>query len=387
MSLRGATCPSIFRLDSDRLVASGARRPAGQPVVLRSAGRPAVRSVVSSRASVSPRHRRPWSVAVGNRAEVSPSEVSSSIVREGEGPSPVVADLLSAFDELLAAEGDRALLRRAVRLASERIGLSAARIWLLDASGTRMLGSWRCDLHGGLVDERELVRDISDAEREAFRRVTEQSAHYTVFLSRENAGDPLAVPATPLATLAARWIVLTPIRSSRGPVGMFLNEGGGGGAPFDAEKQAEAALFCSFLGAVLASSAVPRAARSVAAGDAAGVGADGAGAPQRSAVTAAIAMLARDPGLGGKEIATELGISVSQLSRAFRAETGVSLVDYRNRLRLDRFDGMLGHGRPNLLDAALAAGFGSYAQFHRVFRAFRRVTPRAYLEERTRGLA
>ena len=30
-------------------------------------------------------------------------------------------------------------------------------------------------------------------------------------------------------------------------------------------------------------------------------------------------------------------------------------------------------------DAARAAGFGSYAQFHRVFQALRGTTPRAYL--------
>ncbi len=35
-----------------------------------------------------------------------------------------------------------------------------------------------------------------------------------------------------------------------------------------------------------------------------------------------------------------------------------------------------------LLQAALAAGFGSYAQFHRVFREVRRMTPREFLQSR-----
>jgi len=43
---------------------------------------------------------------------------------------------------------------------------------------------------------------------------------------------------------------------------------------------------------------------------------------------------------------------------------------------------LLDRGRTNLLEAALAAGFGSYAQFHRVFRALRHVTPRDYLRQR-----
>jgi AraC-like DNA-binding protein len=100
------------------------------------------------------------------------------------------------------------------------------------------------------------------------------------------------------------------------------------------------------------------------------------------AVSATVAMLAKDPSLGGKQIAGELGISVSRLARVFKRDMGMSLVEYRNRLRLDRFWLLVDGGRPSLLEAALAAGFGSYAQFHRVFRAQRQVTPREYLRRR-----
>ena len=86
--------------------------------------------------------------------------------------------------------------------------------------------------------------------------------------------------------------------------------------------------------------------------------------------------------MGGKEIASALDISLSRLSRVFKAEMGMSLVEYRNRARLDRFDVLLQKGHSNLLEAALAAGFGSYAQFHRVFRAIRRTTPSAYMRNR-----
>jgi AraC-like DNA-binding protein len=100
------------------------------------------------------------------------------------------------------------------------------------------------------------------------------------------------------------------------------------------------------------------------------------------AVHATVTMLAKDPSLGGKQIAGELGISVSRLARVFKRDMGMSLVEYRNRLRLDRFWVLVDGGRPSLLEAALAAGFGSYAQFHRVFRAQRQVTPREYLRRR-----
>ena len=86
--------------------------------------------------------------------------------------------------------------------------------------------------------------------------------------------------------------------------------------------------------------------------------------------------------MGGKQIAARLDISLSRLARVFKAEMGMSLVEYRNRLRLDRFGCCSIAGGTNLLEAALAAGFGSYAQFHRVFRALRHMTPREYLQRR-----
>jgi len=59
----------------------------------------------------------------------------------------------------------------------------------------------------------------------------------------------------------------------------------------------------------------------------------------------------------------------------FKQQTGVALVDFRNRERVEKFLQIYGTGqRRTMLDAALEAGFGSYAQFHRVFK---RVTGRA----------
>jgi AraC-like DNA-binding protein len=68
-------------------------------------------------------------------------------------------------------------------------------------------------------------------------------------------------------------------------------------------------------------------------------------------------------------LAEAVGVSPSYLSRTFRREIGVPLTRYRNSIRLSRFwkAYRVSHGR-SLLDAALAAGFGSYAQFYRVYR-------------------
>jgi AraC-like DNA-binding protein len=70
-----------------------------------------------------------------------------------------------------------------------------------------------------------------------------------------------------------------------------------------------------------------------------------------------------------RELAKACGASASWLSRLFREQLGVSLVGYRNQARIDRFFELYREGRGlNLSDAALGAGFGSYAQFHRVFK-------------------
>ena len=71
-------------------------------------------------------------------------------------------------------------------------------------------------------------------------------------------------------------------------------------------------------------------------------------------------------------LARRCGLSRWRLSRLFKAQIGRSLTDYRNARRLEcarRLIGRAGRdgtpGRRTLLDAALAAGFGSYAQFYR----------------------
>lgn len=81
------------------------------------------------------------------------------------------------------------------------------------------------------------------------------------------------------------------------------------------------------------------------------------------------------------ELAQRVGLSPSALSRRFNQQLGVSIADYRNRIRLERFLETYGPAT-TVLDAALAAGFGSYPQFHRVFRQFLGTSPRDYLRGR-----
>jgi AraC-like DNA-binding protein len=306
------------------------------------------------------RRRVDWSVILGPVQSGAPTPMV--VNRDVRGR---LTGLLSVFDEILKLEDPDAILRRAVELARERIGLARVGLFLFDRSRNMMLGTWGSDLHGDIVDEHHVMYAVNETDREAFRRARDEGAHYTVF---DNC--PIVEHRAGETKVAGRgWTAWTPILSARGPIGILFNDGGLSGEPVDETRQDHAALLCSLLGTLLDP------ARNVRRVGAAGMS-ESAG---RRLITAAVPLLEQDPSIGGKTLASRLGVSVGRFVRVFKAEMGMSLVEYRNRLRLDRFEALLANGRANMLETARAAGFGSYVQFLRVFRARRRMTPREYL--------
>ncbi|HET9931897.1 MAG TPA: helix-turn-helix transcriptional regulator [Polyangiaceae bacterium] len=79
----------------------------------------------------------------------------------------------------------------------------------------------------------------------------------------------------------------------------------------------------------------------------------------------------------GDELSRRLRAHRSNVSRTFKDDWGVTLVDFRARVRLMKFIQLVDSGQ-SLTEAALAADFGSYAQCHRVFQRFLRCAPRTY---------
>jgi methylphosphotriester-DNA--protein-cysteine methyltransferase len=79
-------------------------------------------------------------------------------------------------------------------------------------------------------------------------------------------------------------------------------------------------------------------------------------------------MSENDTGQDLAELAKACGASKSYLSRTFHRQLGVRLSDYRNSLRLSRFfDAYQRKDHATLADAVYHAGFGSYAQFYKIF--------------------
>ncbi len=80
-----------------------------------------------------------------------------------------------------------------------------------------------------------------------------------------------------------------------------------------------------------------------------------------------------------EQLAAAVGLSPSRLSHLFSEQTGLSITAYRNRQRIERFLELTdADPRRDMLSTALAAGFGSYAQFHRVFKQVMGTGPRAW---------
>ena len=81
------------------------------------------------------------------------------------------------------------------------------------------------------------------------------------------------------------------------------------------------------------------------------------------------------------QLAELVHVSPYYLSVLFRKQTGMGIAEYRNRIRMNRFFTLF-RAQPGirLLELALASGFGSYAQFYRVFTESTGHPPNAWLK-------
>ncbi len=92
-----------------------------------------------------------------------------------------------------------------------------------------------------------------------------------------------------------------------------------------------------------------------------------------------------DPELCARELARRLGVVPSVLSRQFHGEMSLTLVSYRSRQRAMAFIRLVDSGKP-LTRAATEAGFGSYAQCHRVISKVLSCAPQRYFATERRRI-
>jgi AraC-like DNA-binding protein len=286
------------------------------------------------------------------------------------GDRPAASQLLATlapYSVLFEFDEADALLRRAVEFALDPVGLVRAGLYLYDEPADLMLGTWGTDLEGRVIDEHHAMFELGANGRRVFERAQSGEAYWTVV---ENC-PIIDQRGQSTKVVGEGWVVCTPVCAGERRLGMLYNDAGLTNASVDPVRQLNAAILCCLVGWALR------------AMQHSNQFADLPTATTRHPVLRrAVHLLGRNPSLGGEKLAAELGISLSRLARIFKDELGLSLVDYRNQLRLERFTVLVEGGGTNLLKAALEAGFGSYAQFHRVFRAARGRTPREYFAAR-----
>lgn len=78
------------------------------------------------------------------------------------------------------------------------------------------------------------------------------------------------------------------------------------------------------------------------------------------------------------EIAYKLNISVHYLCHLFKAETGITPIDYRNSIKLTKAKKLLISTDDKISDIALECGFGSASYFSKIFLNAERITPTEY---------
>jgi len=99
----------------------------------------------------------------------------------------------------------------------------------------------------------------------------------------------------------------------------------------------------------------------------------------------ALVSLIQRPELRRTDVATMVRGYPTEVSRHFHKDVGLTLTEYRTRLRLVRFIQAARAGQTNLMLAALESGFGSYSQCHRTFQETFGCSPRHYLRPDVRS--
>ena len=270
--------------------------------------------------------------------------------------------LLAAIDDLVQYQETPLMLRRVIELARERIGIERVGLYLRDPKlGRLMRGTFGTDVHGDVIDERGLHHEPTVDELDALKRAHQGGALWLYYQHMPH----VTQERDDTRVIGHGWLGVTPLVSGGEIVGVMYNDTALTHSPVDSAKQTRLALFCGLLANLLVN-------RRDSVGwhplpDEVGGG---------SLAQRALRALERDPVVTGERIAIQMGISPGHLARSFKSEMGVSLVEYRNRLRIERFLRSVQLGNESLLRAALDAGFGSYAQFFRVYRKLLGTTPR-----------
>jgi len=154
--------------------------------------------------------------------------------------------VLAIADELLACANLDDVLRRAVELGRERLGLERCAIFL--SEGDMAQGTFGTDAQGRTTDERSVQLPATDDWKRYFRVRTPSEPRWDV-----EHGDHLALDGEEVVAVGKGWVAVTPLLQAEGrPIGALFNDAAVTGAAVDSDQQDLVAVYCSLLGNLIA---------------------------------------------------------------------------------------------------------------------------------------
>ncbi len=155
--------------------------------------------------------------------------------------------VLKMTDELLSCPTMEELVRRAVELPREYLGLERTGLFFISDDIQRMHGSYGTDTNGNTTVEGAAHYGTSPWLRDAIKETELKDIHWVVAaddkLSEWKDGET--------AIVAHGWKVVTPMVSSSGHITVMFNDNGRFGGKIDPIKQDLLAVFCSELGNII----------------------------------------------------------------------------------------------------------------------------------------
>ena len=77
-------------------------------------------------------------------------------------------------------------------------------------------------------------------------------------------------------------------------------------------------------------------------------------------------------------IAEDMGMSMYYMCHLFKKTTGITIMDYKNELRIARAKDFLACSDKKITDIALECGFSSASYFSKVFMMSEKISPKQY---------
>lgn len=155
--------------------------------------------------------------------------------------------VLNCADELLLIPDLDSLLKRAIELGRERLGLERCAIFLVSPDLEQVRGTFGTDRHGQTTDQRGQRLPTQGDWHKRFAPVPD-GQRWGILEDR-----PLTEWNGDQSTLIGKngWLATTRIESPSGPIGSFHNDAGLSDRPLDESQQEIVAVYCSLLGNVI----------------------------------------------------------------------------------------------------------------------------------------